>query len=447
MVYLKRKIDHFLMEWKTNGEKKPLVIKGPRQVGKTASIRHFAEKNYDNYIYINFIEEPKYKCIIVDGYSTQSIITNMSRLDPGKRLLENKTLIVFDEIQDFIEIATSLKFFQIDGRFDVICSGSLLGINYQKIESVSTGYKIDYELHSMDYEEFLWAKGYDDSIAEDMLKHMIERTPFNALELELYNALFMDYVILGGMPNVVSMYIKNQTFEGTLGTQVQIIKDYKEDIKSYANGLDKTRILNVFNHIPAQLAKEYKKFQITKVDDNARYRDYRGCIEWLYEAGMINICYCLNFPELPLKGNYDESKYKIYIKDTGLLVALLDEESQEDLRKNKNLGVYKGALYENLVAEAFVKSGLELYYYKKEDSTLELDFFARTQDSLVPIEVKAKDGNAKSLKTSISSEKYPDIKFGIKLTQKNIGYNDVFYTFPYFLSFLVKRFLKQAPRV
>ncbi|VEU81084.1 ATP-binding protein [Haploplasma axanthum] len=442
-MYLKRKVDSYLIEWKKNIGHKPLVVKGPRQVGKTAAILKFANEQYKNYIYINFIEEPIYKGIIETGYSVDEIIKNISRIDPYKKFnSEEKTLIIFDEIQDLIEISTSLKFFSIDGRFDVICSGSLLGINYNRVDSVSTGYKTDYEMYSLDFEEFLWAKGYDDSLREDMLKKMLELKPFTELEFKLYMQLFIDYTILGGMPEIVKDYIVNNSFEGTLAKQIQILNDYKEDIKKYAIGVDKSRIMNVFNHIPVQLAKDNKKFQITKVDKKAKTFDYRGTIEWLYDAGIVNLCYGLNSLQLPLKGNYDESKYKIYMKDTGLLIAQLDEESQQDLRGNKNLGVYKGALYENFVADAFVKSGLELYYYKKEDSTLEQDFLIRSKDNIVPIEVKAKDGNSKSLKTLVNNDKYEDITYGIKLANKNIGFNEVFYTFPYFLSFLIKDYLK-----
>ena len=167
-------------------------------------------------------------------------------------------------------------------------------------------------------------------------------------------------------------------------------------------------------------------------------------MEWLDDAGMVNICYCLNFPELPLQGNYDDTKYKIYFADSGLLVAMLDEEAQEDLRTNKNLGVYKGALYENVVGEAMVKAGYKLYYYKRDDSTLEQDFFVRTASALIPVEVKAKNGTAKSMRTLISSEKYADIHCGIKFTGGNIGYSDNIYPFPYFCAFLLKRYLVGA---
>lgn len=444
MLYLKRKIDAFLAEWKANPDRKPLIVKGPRQVGKTESIKRFGDMNYQSVITISFVEEPKYKMITADGYKADDIIKNISRMDPSKRFIEGETLIFFDELQEFPEIATALKFFKIDGRFDVICSGSMLGINYRKIESNSVGYKTDYEMFSLDFEEFLWAKGYDECFVEDMLEHMRNLTPFNEVQMSVCSSLFLDYCILGGMPAVVREFIAKGTFEGSLEVQRQLIADYKEDIRKYAEGIDQTRIVNVFNHIPAQLAKDNKKFQISKVASGARFRDYRGCVEWLDDAGMVNVCYCLNFPELPLQGNYDDTKYKIYFADSGLLVAMLDEEAQEDLRTNKNLGVYKGALYENVVGEALVKAGYKLYYYKRDDSSLEQDFFVRTASALIPVEVKAKNGTAKSMRTLISSEKYADIHCGIKFTGGNIGYSDDIYTFPYFCAFLLKRYLAGA---
>lgn len=441
-IYLKRKIDDFLLKWKADNDRKPLIVKGCRQIGKTESIRHFAKvAGYESFIEINFVKEAKYKKIIVDGYTASAIIKNISLLDPSKRFIDGKTLIFFDEITEFPDIATSLKFFKEDGRFDVICSGSMLGVNYKKIESNSVGYKTDYEMYSLDFEEFLWAKGYKEDVIEDMLLHMKTFTPFNELEMSVYHGIFLDYVVLGGMPAVVKDYIQKGTFEGSLDTQHQLIAEYKEDIRKYAQGVDQTRILNVFNSIASQLAKENKKFQISKVEKNARFRDYRGCAEWLVDAGIVNACYCLNDVELPLSGNCDTDKFKLYFCDTGLLVSLLDEESQEDLRANKNLGVYKGALYENIVSEALVKTGYKLYYYKKENATLEEDFFIRSANNLIPVEVKAQGGRSKSLRTLISSDKYSDIAYGFKLSANNIGYSEQIYTFPYFCTFLLKRFM------
>ena len=440
-MYLRRKIDDYLLAWRNREDKLPLIVKGARQIGKTESIFHFAQKNYENIVSINFVLEPKYKTILSDGYGVNEIIKNISLLDPSKKFIQGKTLIIFDELQEVPDIATSLKAFKLDGRFDVICSGSLLGINYKKIHSNSVGYKTDYEMFSMDFEEFLWAKGYTEIHIDNLLKHMQDGVPFSDTELAVYKKLFLDFCVLGGMPAVVKKYIETGTFSETLEIQRQIQLDYEEDIRKYAEGLDQTKIVSVYRNVPAQLAKENKKFQLSKIDKKARSREYMGCITWLEDAGVISICYCLNYPELPLKGNYDKSKYKIYYPDTGLLIASLDEEAQEDLRANKNLGVYKGALYENFVAEAFIKQGLGLYYYKKESATLEEDFFVRTKDELVPVEVKANNNRSRSLRKLISSDSYSDIHWGIKLADSNVGIEDGICTFPYFCTFLLKKYL------
>ena len=441
-MYLKRKIDDVLNNWHLQQDRLPLVIKGCRQVGKTESIRHFAASHYESFIQINFSEDPKYKSIIEDGYSARDIIKNISLLNPSFKFIEGKTLIFFDELQVFPEIATSLKFFKQDGRFDVICSGSLLGINYQRIESNSVGYKQDIIMRPLDFEEFLWAKGYDDEVVEDLYSHMIEGKALSKVFNDTFYSLFMDFTILGGMPAVVRQYIEKDTFENSLALQHALINDFKEDIQKYVQGMDKTRILNIFKHIPVQLSKEQKKFQISKVENGARYRDYRGGIEWLENAGIVNICYCLNSLELPLNGNYDENALKLYLADTGLLVSLLDEEAQDDLRANRNLNVYKGALYENVVADALVKSGYNLFYYKRQNPSIEEDFFLRTANELVPLEVKASNDKARSLSKLIQSDNYPEIKFGIKLVKGNIGVDSNILTFPHFCAFLLKRLLK-----
>lgn len=438
MGYLKRKIDLYLETWLKDKDKKPLVVKGARQIGKTRSIRQFAKTHYDIVNEINFIESPQFRSILEDGYSADAIIKNITRIDPSIHFEAGKTLIFFDEIQSYPDIATSLKFFSEDGRYDVICSGSLLGINYKQIESISVGYKTDHEMYSMDFEEFLWAKGYDDQLRQDILDSMIGLRPLNSSMNNMLRSLFIDYSILGGMPEVVARYFGSNSFSGTLDLQRQIIIAYREDIRKYADGVDQTRITRVFDAIPAQLAKENKKFQISKVASGARFHDYGGCIDWLQDAGIVKKCYCLDFPELPLKGNYDDTKFKLYFADTGILTAMLDDESQDDLRSNKNLGVYKGALYESIVAEALYKNGYDLYYYKREDGSLEEDFFLRDKEHLIPVEVKARTGRSQSLRTLINSDKYADIEWGIKLSLNNIGFENNIYTFPYYCAFLLR---------
>ena len=297
-------------------------------------------------------------------------------------------------------------------------------------------------MQSLDFQEFLWAKGYSDEICDDMLKKMIELTPFSSTEMIVFNQLFIDFCILGGMPEVVSNYISNKHFADTLNIQQAIFQAYKADIRKYSSGLEQTKIISVFEHITPQLAKENKKFQYSSIKTGSKAKDYWGCIEWLRDAGIINICYCMNFPELPLKGNYNPDKFKLYFKDTGILVATLDEEARDNLRINKALGIYKGGLFENIVGEAISKSGGELYYFKRDDGTLEEDFFLRTMTNLVPIEVKARNSKSKSMISLIKNDKYSDINWGIKLCSANIGNSNNVYTFPYFCAFLLKKYLK-----
>lgn len=441
MKYLKRKIDLYLESWFRDNNRKPLIVKGARQIGKSESVREFANKFYSNVIEINFIESPQFKNILDGGYSADNIIKNITRINPSLSFVPGSTLIFFDEIQAIPDIVTSLKFFCIDGRYDVICSGSLLGINYKQIESISVGYKTDCEMFSLDFEEFLWAKGYGDELRNDLLDSMIKCEALNKPVFGTLLNLFMDYIILGGMPEVVSRYVESGTFSGTLELQKQIVLAYREDIRKYSKGADQTRITRVFDAIPAQLAKENKKFQISKIGHGARFYEYAGCVDWLQDAGIVKKCYCLNFPELPLKGNYDDTKFKLYMADTGLLISMLDDEAQLDLRANKNLGVYKGAIYESIVSEFLYKSGYSLFYYKRDDGSLEEDFFIRDADSLIPIEVKARGGKSQSMKALITNEKYSDIHWGIKLSLNNIGYSNNIFTFPYFCTFLLKDWL------
>lgn len=439
---LKRKVDVFLEKWKANPDRLPLIIKGARQIGKTFSIEKFA-KSYKSFVEINFITDPQYKKIFEEGYSVQQVVKQISFINPEFKFIPHETLILFDEMQACPDCATCLKFFKIDSQYDVICSGSLLGINYEEVTSVSVGYKEDFEMYSLDFEEFLWAKGYSQSQIESIFLHIKTLTPFSENEYDVWIENFREYMTVGGMPAVVKQFVMQKNYSGILNMQKQILLAYEEDIIKYAKGFDKAKIKNIYNHISAFLAKENKRYQITKIAPNARNREYIGTVDWLNDAGIINVCYCLEQPELPLKGNYKPTDYKIYYRDTGLLVASLDDEAQDDLRMNRNFNTYKGALYENIIADILVKQGYSLFYYKNEKSTLEMDFFVRDINSLVPVEVKANDNPTVSLKKLIENEKYPDIKYGIKLCNKNIGFNGKFYTLPYFCAFLLKRFLRE----
>ena len=441
MRYLKRKFDAWLEQWLANPNRKPLLVKGARQVGKTESIRHFAQRHYKSVIEINFAFQPEFRQITADGYKAASVIKRMSALDPSLRFVPGGTLIFFDEIQEFPDIATTFKDFKADGRYDVISSGSMLGVHYKQIASLPVGSKTDYDLASLDFEEFLWACGYDADFISELFSRMADRCPFDDMTLDLMERRFLDYCALGGMPEILRNYFDTGTFEGSSALQRELFLAYRDDVRKYAQGVDQTRILNVLDHVAQQLAKENKKFQISKVAKDARFKDYRGCVEWLKDAGVVNVCHAMVFPELPIGGNQHDDRFKIYLADSGLLLGQLDEESQYDFRANRSLGTYKGGLFENIVGEALAKSGAPLVYYKREDSTLEMDFLLRDVEHLVPVEVKAGSAKAKSIRTMVASDRYPDIRWGIKLIKGNVGFSNGILTLPHWSAFLLKRLL------
>ncbi len=443
MAELRRKIDKFLLDWKKSKNRKPLIIKGARQIGKTTSIRKFGEENYKSFIEINFVSMPEFTNIFQDGYTPDKIIKNMSLLNNDFKFIPGETLIFFDEMQQYPDTATSLKFFHQDGRYDVICSGSLMGINYKEIHSNSVGNKEDYTMRSLDFEEFLWAKGYREEQIEDLYVCMKELKPLTNIQYNVMLENFKDYLITGGMPEIVSTFIDNKNFSGILAMQQKLLIDYEEDITKYAGGLNKTKILNAYQKIKIFLGNENKKFQITKLTNGARNREYIGVVDWLKQAGIINISYSLDHLEMPLKANYNPDNYRIYFADTGLLIGSLDEESQRDLRNNQNFGTYKGALYENIIAEMLTKAGFDLYFYRDDKNKIAMDFILRDEKNIIPVEVKASDNATYSLTKLIDEKQFKNINYGIKLCNKNIGFNGKFYTFPYFLTFLLKRYLQE----
>lgn len=440
---LKRKIDKYLLEWKNDENHLPLILTGARQIGKTTSIREFASSNYESVIEINFFEEPKYKSIFNNGYSPKDVIKEISTLNPEFEFIPKKTLIFFDEVQQYMDATTSLKFFAEDGNYDVICSGSALGVAYKEVSSVSVGFKQDKQMYSLDFEEFLWAKGYSDKQIEDLKNNILNLEPYSINIMNTFNKLFFEYILTGGMPKVVNRYIESDNFSGLLDMQKQILKDYDDDITKYVKGLDVAKVRNVYRHIAFQLGKDNHKFQITKLGHGARANQYVGCQEWLSDAGVANVCYCLNDLSLPIKGNENQDNYRLYFADTSLLLASLDEESQDDLRTNKNLGVYKGSMYENFAGEALRKQGYDLYFYKSEDARTELDFVIRVKNNIVPIEIKSNKGTSRSLNAVIEDKNISEITYGIKFSNNNIGYSNNIITLPFFSLFLLKDALKK----
>ena len=436
---LRRKIDDFLRNWHENQDRNPLVVYGARQVGKTTSILEFAKKNYESVVEVNFVINTAFKSIFKDGYAPDDVNYNISVVDFRNKFIPHKTLIFFDEVQDMPDAMTALKFYKLDGRYDCICSGSMLGINYKGIRSVAVGFKQDYVMRSLDFEEFLWANGYNDELTGRIYAKMLDARALSDVEFASLSKLFGQYVMVGGMPKNVQEFVLSRTLHEVVGAQRQLLLDYENDMKKYVQGLDVAKVVNYYRHITPMLARDNHKFQISRLSHGAKSRDYTGCDEWLKDAGIINIAYNLQDLSLPLKGNEIENDKRVYYADHSLLIASLDEESREDLSLNGNFEIYNGALTESIVSEALVKSGFEdLYFYRSKDMSVELDFVVRRKNMVVPIEVKTNRGRSKSLNKMLDAGMF---EYGIKLTAQNIGFSDRKFTFPYFLAFKVKNFL------
>lgn len=441
---LKRKIETILVKWKNSNSKKPLVIKGIRQCGKTYIVQKFAKENYESAVYMNFILEPNKKSAFAGNIDVDTIILNLSALIPESRFIKGKTCIILDEIQECREARTALKSFQIDGRFDVIATGSLLGVKgYCKSErkddgqdSIPVGYETVVEMHPLDFEEFLWANGINETVI-DSVKSCFENemTVPDGIHNVMMELLYR-YVIVGGLPEVVNTFLKTKNIELTYKVQRNLIAEYEEDMVKYADNGDKSRIRECFESIPKQLAKENKKFQYSVVRKGSRSSQYISSIQWLEDAGLVQRCYNTQITELPLEGNSIKDCFKLYTTDIGILVAMLDYGTQADILKG-NLWGYKGAIFENLMADFLCKSEQKLYYFQK-DSGLELDFLVRFRSECVAIEVKAKSGKTKSLKTVLKNQNVYHINNAIKLGKYNVGREDKTLTIPLYMGFLVK---------
>ena len=440
----RRKIEQVLLDWKKNKDKMPIVIKGCRQCGKTFSVLDFARKNYGNVVYLDFFLNPQYKSIFDDSLEIDNILVNISTLLPNVRIVPGDTCFVFDEIQDCPRARTSLKFFKIDGRFDVICTGSLLGVSGcrsqdpddDRFAPVPVGYEKIVEMYPMDFEEWLWTNGIQEAVYRKLEDCLSSLVPVPEVIHRRMTQLLQQYVIVGGMPRAVTTFMETHNIQEVVSVQNAIIEGYKTDMLKYAPQPDKPRIRECFESIPKQLSRENKKFAYAQVRANGRGRDYQGSLQWIEDAGIIRKCYNLEIPELPLDGNAISEQFKVYMADTGLFVSMLERETAHDIL-NGNLFGYKGAIFENLIADIFGKMGRKLYYYRK-DSGLEVDFVMRYDGECTLVEVKASSGNVKSTKTILAHPEKYHVSRAIKLGNYNIGTFDQVTTLPLYMAFLLK---------
>lgn len=437
---LRRKIEQTLKDWKNTPNHKPLILKGCRQCGKTFSVLEFAKKNYEHVVYLNFFANAQYASVFSGSLEVDTITMLLSALMGRDAVFEaGKTILILDEIQECPDARTALKFFKLDGRYDVIGTGSLLGVEgygNQEPKSIPVGYETVIDMTPLDFEEFLWANGISEQVIA-MLKTCLQaETPVPEALHHRMRELLLQYTVVGGMPDVVQTFVNTKRMDEVLQLQRDIVRSYEDDMVKYADRKDKPVIRECFQSIPKQLSKENKKFQYSVVKKGATASKFAGSLQWIEDAGIIARCYNLSITELPLDGNAEKDTFKVYMRDMGLFVAMLEDGTQFDILQG-NLFGYKGAIFEGLIADTFTKMGRKLYYFHK-DSGLEVDFVIRYKGECTLVEVKAVSGNTKSAKTILRHPEKYHVNHLIKLGDYNVGRADQILTLPLYMAFLLR---------
>lgn len=431
---LKRKIYQTLLDWKNTKHNECLLIKGARQVGKSFIIREFGRKNYQSFIELNFYQHPEFISIFDGDLTPDEIYKRISLQLLGVNFIEGKTLIFLDEIQHCPNARTAIKFLAQDNRYDVISSGSLLGLHYKEIVSIPVGYEKQIDMYALDFEEFLWAYGYDDIAIKNLKEYFLSKEKIPHAIHDKFQQIVREYLVVGGMPDVVNVFFETQNFQAVHQKQIDILREYEEDIKKYAKTTDRQKIKDCYYSIPRQLAKEYTKFQYSTVSPRSTAKKYENALEWLDDAGMIRCVYNVSTPQLPLRAYEKQNEFKVYATDIGLTTALFGFETQAALVQDILKGPAKGGIYENLIFDMLIKRGVNLHYIKKENSTQEIEFLMEQNCSIIPIEVKSKKGETHSLNEFLKEWNPP---YSYKLTSTNIGEVENKITLPHYMAMFI----------
>lgn len=442
-MVLRRKIYDELLNWKKTRKEECVLIAGPRQVGKSFIVEHFGKNEYDNYIEINFVKSPNLKSIFAFDnadyeISSDEIIKRISAYIPNAKFEEGKTLLFLDEIQKCGEAITALKFLAKDKRFDTIASGSLLGLAYgqdddsdvKRPDSYPVGYLFKIDMHSLDFEEYLWANGYGNDAIAYLKDSYLKKEKVPEFINNKYEELFREFIVVGGMPEVVISFIENKNYNEVQRIQKKIMDDYYADIAIHAKGQEKIKVRKCYDSIPRQLAKETKKFQYSTVEKGKTSRAYENSIQWLEDSGLVNVCYNVFDPYIPLIGNENVDQFKLYYHDTGLLCSVYGLETKLAVLNNSISGNIKGGIYENVISELLVKKGLKIHYYKKNDSTMEIEFLIEKSGGVIPVEVKAGNDQTPSLNHYMKNFK-PE--YSLKFINGNVGVVDNKITIPHYM--------------
>lgn len=433
---LNRKINEYLIEWKSDSNKLPLVIEGARQVGKTTSIRAFAQKNYKTLYELNFFTHPEQMSIFSGSLESDEILFRLSLTFPEKEYVAGSTLIFLDEIQDCPNARTALKFLARDKRFDVIASGSLLGINYKSVPSFPVGYTRTIKMYPLDFEEFLWAMKIRTEIIESLHKCFINRTAVDPYIHESMLRLFSLYIVIGGMPAAVNQFVKERNYAKVRTIQKNILNDYKKDVIKYAEESEKVKIIRCLESVPAQLAKDYKKFQYSVVEKGSGSSKYGGPLLWLKDSDIVSFCNNLSLLESPLSAYSIEKEFKVYMNDNGLLVSMYENDTAKRLMDGE-LGLFKGAFYENVIATSLLALGHRLFYFSPSD-TLEIDFIINYKGAPCLLEVKSGENTkSKSLNAVLNNPKYK-VNQAIRLSRKNVGEDGKILSLPLYMIMFLK---------
>ena len=435
---IKRKMYKYLINWKQKKDKSALIIKGARQVGKSYLVREFGRNEYESYIEINFLKNPLYKNIFKGDLSAEEIFKRLSAYIPNLKIIPFKTLLFLDEIQVCAEARTAVKFLVEDGSVDVISSGSLLGLSYLEDDdknvteptSLPVGYEEQITMYSLDFEEFLWAKGYNDDAIAYLKDFYISNKEVPKELNDKYLELFREFMIVGGMPEVVQTFIDTNNFQEASKIQGKILADYQDDISKHAKGQEKIKVRQCYDSIPKQLAKEYKKFQYSVVEKGKTSKKYGGSIKWLCDSSLVNKCSNVNEAYIPLLAYEMDDQFKLYLNDTGLLLYLYGPETKLAILNNTLKGNAKGGIYENIISESFLKRGYKLYYYKTQNSSMEIEFVIEKNGEVIPIEVKAGNDSTPSLNSFINKY-HPKVSY--KFVNGNVGFLDGKKTLPHYM--------------
>lgn len=435
---IKRKMYKYLINWKQKKDKSALIIKGARQVGKSYLVREFGRNEYESYIEINFLKNPLYKNIFKGDLSAEEIFKRLSAYIPNLKIIPFKTLLFLDEIQVCAEARTAVKFLVEDGSVDVISSGSLLGLSYLEDDdknvteptSLPVGYEEQITMYSLDFEEFLWAKGYNDDAIVYLKDFYISNKEVPKELNDKYLELFREFMIVGGMPEVVQTFIDTNNFQEASKIQGKILADYQDDISKHAKGQEKIKVRQCYDSIPKQLAKEYKKFQYSVVEKGKTSKKYGGSIKWLCDSSLVNKCSNVNEAYIPLLAYEMDDQFKLYLNDTGLLLYLYGPETKLAILNNTLKGNAKGGIYENIISESLLKRGYKLYYYKTQNSSMEIEFVIEKNGEVIPIEVKAGNDSTPSLNSFINKY-HPKVSY--KFVNGNVGFLDGKKTLPHYM--------------